>query len=703
MNYSLKISTTILLLSFLQMGAGQEPSSIVFEDAEDCLRYVMDENDNRIVDFSFAGYKKGEVEIPTVNVVATLAPIAGDNTTSIQALIDSVANLSPDANGIRGTILLTAGRYEIHGTIRITTSGIVLRGLGDGADATNNTILVGVGNTPSERNIIEAGGLGLADWTSSVAGTRSSITSTFIPAGSRTIEVENPASFQIGDEVILFHPSTAAWLNSIDGGGTETDAAWSENDIDIFYKRTITDINLFNGKITLDIPIYDHFERALATAQIYKLSEADIKTNIGIENLRIEIVTSGAFSEDHAKNAIELRGVEDCWIANVTGLHFSYAMIDMTVASQITVQNCKALEPHALIDGGRRYNFAVNRKSNNILFTNCEASEGRHSFVSNGISSVSGIVWHNSTSDGDYNTSEGHRRWSQALLFDNITFTNPNTTRLLGLYSRGSFGTGHGWSATHSVAWNTKMPNANATIIQQPPHRQNYGIACNGIVSGQGPFVQPQGYIEDSGSEPLITSLYEKQLANRLAKGAPVDAPARFLVEKIEDEIKLSWLDIADDESGYIIEISYAGTSFEELTEVPADEINYSFPIDQLSEASFYLRMYANSAVSCPSAYTHTAFVDLMVNIENLTVPRIEVSPNPVIDMLKVEIPQPNNLGKVSFEINDMLGKQIISQSLADTNVFEISLAGVSAGMYRLILFSEDSIIESIKFVKLGE
>lgn len=628
----------IFFFILIQNAQSQVSSDIVFEDNEACLRYVMDENDNRIVDFSFAGYKNGEEEIPMVNVVATLSPVAGDNTSHIQALIDSVSNLTPDANGIRGAILLEAGNYEIYGTLQITASGVVLRGVGDGDDATSNTILSGVGNTPAERTIIEAGGLNLADWTLQAVGTLSSITSDFVPAGSKTIQIENPESYSIGDKVIIFHPSTAAWLASIDGGATEGDAPWAPGEIDIFYKRTITNINLENGKVTLDVPVYDHLEKALATAQIYRLAEADIKTNIGIENLRIDILTNGELTEDHARNAIELIGVEDCWVSNVTGLHFSFAMVDMNVASRVTVQNCKALEPHSLIDGGKRYNFAVGRKSNNILFTGCEASEGRHSFTSNGVSSVSGIVWHNCTSDGDYNTTEGHRRWSQALLFDNITFTNPNTTRLVGLYSRGSFGTGHGWSSTNSVAWNIKMPSSNTVIIQQPPHRQNYGIACQGMVSGQGPFSQPQGYIEDSGSEPLITSLYETQLSNRLANGSPVDAPARFSVEKVNDDIEVSWLDIADNETGYVIEISYDGISFDELIEVATDETTYTFPINQLTSEMFYLRMYANSETLCPSAYTYTAFLDTtVVNVEEIEKAKVKIYPNPVEDILEIK------------------------------------------------------------------
>jgi hypothetical protein len=52
----------------------------------------------------------------------------------IQAAIDQVSKLPLDANGFRGAVLLAAGLYPIGGQIRITTSGVILRG--EGTDVT---------------------------------------------------------------------------------------------------------------------------------------------------------------------------------------------------------------------------------------------------------------------------------------------------------------------------------------------------------------------------------------------------------------------------------------------------------------------------------------------------------------------------------------------------------------------------------------
>ena len=694
MSLSFKLNLALILIFLFANLYGQVPSSIIFKDDDGLLRAVKDAEDNNIVDFSHAGYKQGEAPLPEVAVVATVSPIVGDNTAHLQQIIDSVANLSLNADGIRGAILLEAGTYEIHGTLRITVSGVVLRGVGDGEDATTNTILKGIGNQPNQRNIIEAGGLGMADWTAREQSSTAPITSEFVPAGARTLEVGAAELYNAGDEVIIFHNSTSEWLETIDFGDTGTDAPWSPSTINLFYKRTITDVNLGTGKITLDIPVYDHLERALSTAEIYKLAETDIKTNIGIEDLRIDIVTNGELSEDHAKNGIFLRGVEDCWVSGVTALHFIYAAVDMSVASQVTVQNCNGLLPHSLIDGARRYNFAVGAKSNNILFTECHASEGRHSYVSNGTSSVSGIVWHNSTSTGDYSTSEGHRRWSQALLFDNITFTAPNTSRLMGLYSRGSAGTGHGWSAVHSVAWNVSMPVGNSIVLQKPPRRQNYAIGSQAIVFNTNTFSKTLGFEEHTRQELEITSLYDTQLSNRLNNGISVDAPARFEVAEEGGFLNFSWLDIADNETGYVLEISSDGTNFNEFVSLDANETTYSVSTAQIPEGMAYFRLFANS-VTYPSAYTHSAIVDFSVSTNELDIDnKVRISPNPTADFLMIASPQ---TPITQIQVYDTVGRLL----LTDYDNQRINVSNLDSGIYILKMKFESGTYQVTKFIKL--
>ncbi|MEM7513856.1 MAG: peptidoglycan-binding protein, partial [Bacteroidota bacterium] len=157
-NKLLLLLLLILCFPFIQPTYAQWNSNIVNLRADGGLSYVRDVEGNMIPDFSHAGYKGGGIEIPTVSNEFMISPIPGDNTAHIQAAIDEGALLPKDELGTRGAVLLSAGRYEIHGILNLRHDGVILRGAGDGEDPALNTILVGVGNTPNQRDIIVAGG-----------------------------------------------------------------------------------------------------------------------------------------------------------------------------------------------------------------------------------------------------------------------------------------------------------------------------------------------------------------------------------------------------------------------------------------------------------------------------------------------------------------------------------------------------------------
>jgi hypothetical protein len=106
------------------------------------LTYTPDSLGNRIPDFSFCGYKASEQAIPNVEVKVVVPVTKGDATLRIQSALDYVAALPVDANGFRGAVLLQKGTYEVFGQLRITASGVVLRGSGMNA---NGTTIIGAG------------------------------------------------------------------------------------------------------------------------------------------------------------------------------------------------------------------------------------------------------------------------------------------------------------------------------------------------------------------------------------------------------------------------------------------------------------------------------------------------------------------------------------------------------------------------------
>lgn len=492
-------------------------SALVPVDAKGRLSYVADPaTGNTIPDFSNAGYRGGGIALPTsVPVVLTLSPGEGDATARIQSALDQVAALPVQPDGYRGALRLNAGTYLVTGTLRLNATGMVLSGAGSGDDATANTILRRTGT--SQAAIIQAGARD-DQFKGEVSGTRSQITTTRVVVGARSFEVDHPEYYRVGDPIVIYHPSTQAWLDAVDRGGVTDSNYWRPGEIDIRYHRYVTAIT--GQTLEIDAPVFTNLDRSRSQSVVYRYDHGHVLRRMGVENLQVDIVTKGELTEDHAEDAITFVGAEDSWIRDCTMKHFWHAGVQFEGSTRCTVERCRAIEPHGPIDGGYRYNFSTYH-AQLILFRDCFASYARHAYVCNGTSLDSGIVFLNSIIDHAYTSSEGHRRWSTGVLYDNIVATTRQSTDVLGLYNRGTYGTGHGWATAHSVAWNCNAAGGRVWI-QQPPTAQNYGIGCSGNVTGTGPFAGSAGFIEGTGQTGLApVSLYLAQLAQRQADAGP--------------------------------------------------------------------------------------------------------------------------------------------------------------------------------------
>jgi hypothetical protein len=593
------IACCFLLLTGIKTSA-QYRSAIVYHDEKGQLRYASDSSGNRIPDFSQAGYYRGDSVIPYLPVLVTMRPVDGDNSRRIQKALDSLAALPADAQGRRGTVLLSAGRYELEEEINIRASGIVLRGVGDGEDETSNTILVGKGLDSSAGScIVRVTGTATSGWKDEIDGTRTKITDGFVPVGARSFRVQHAKKYSPGDNIIIFHPSTQQWIDRVDGGGTDTDPGWMPGEVDIVYKREVVAVN--GDQLTVDIPLYDHLDKKLSQCYVYKYNPKGLLRNVGVEHLRIDIQTKNGEDEQHANYGIYFSCVQDCWAKQVTTLHFVRAGIITSTADRVTVDSCRALSPVSKITGERRYNFCVSGYSNNILFSHCTATEARHAFVSNGCGTASGIVFRNSSADINHTASESHRMWSQGMLYDNVVFTDNRKITALALYNRGNYGIGHGWSATHSVAWNCHVIKGRI-VIQKPPTGQNYSICSGDTVDGKGPFEHPAGYIEGTGQIPLIPSLYEAQLQERRLHGITPDAPARLRVERQDSHHVLFWNDIAANEEHYVVEASGDGLRFNYVSMLMPNTTSFTIT----GKRRKYYRVFAMNTAGV-SAYSNVA------------------------------------------------------------------------------------------------
>jgi hypothetical protein len=117
-----------------------------------------------------------------------------------------------------------------------------------------------------------------------------------------------------------------------------------------------------------------------------------------------------------------------------------------------------------------------------------------------------------------------HQRWATGLLADGSKFTGGTAgggKEGIAFGDRGNFGSGQGWDAGWSVAWNVESPNL---LVQEPPGVNNWCIGCIGTEVSETPpggsTVAPNGIYESRGTHVTPSSLYLAQLCDRLGATA---------------------------------------------------------------------------------------------------------------------------------------------------------------------------------------
>ncbi|HML76036.1 MAG TPA: hypothetical protein PKB02_16215 [Anaerohalosphaeraceae bacterium] len=455
---------------------------------------------NRLPDFSTCGYRSGGVAIPEIPVVQTLEPQEGDDTQRIQAAINSVSILPLNANGFRGTLLLKAGRYQVSSTLRIAAEGVVLRG--EGQDVLG-TILEAV--TPSDYDVI-AVGTGSASY-SAQSGTTRLITSSYVPAGAVSFEVENASGFAVGDTIIVQRTPNQAWIDEL----AMAQWGWTPQGYVVEYERIITAIS--GNKITVDVPMVDIIQKKNGGGKIFKPNPIPRIRHCGIENLRLESCYAGDTDESHSWDAIRIVYAQDCWVRGVTARYFAYSCVNTgAYAKYITVEDCAFLDPKSVITGGRRYSFNIESTATRILVQRCYSHESRHDFVL-GSKTRGPNAFVDCYADRSHADSGPHHRWSTGTLFDNVYSSNS-----IAVENREDSGSGHGWSGAQMVFWNCQTANQKCDA---PQGAMNFAIgSVANKKEGSWAPEEPFGWWESHGQMVTPRSLYFQQLIDRLGQAA---------------------------------------------------------------------------------------------------------------------------------------------------------------------------------------
>ena len=188
----MNIQIRTILLGLLSIGFAQSHAqTFALQVKDDRITYLNDELGNRILDFSTCGYQASEQDIPSVRNVVFVSWKPGDNTTRIQRAIDYVASLPPDISGFRGAVLLDKGEFSLSGSIRIATSGIVLRGMDK-----ESTILLKKG--------VDRGSLIYMEGENDlVIKDTLQVLSNYVPVNTKTLEVALGTSLKKGDRIMV--------------------------------------------------------------------------------------------------------------------------------------------------------------------------------------------------------------------------------------------------------------------------------------------------------------------------------------------------------------------------------------------------------------------------------------------------------------------------------------------------------------------
>jgi hypothetical protein len=460
------------------------------------LEYAPDADGNRVPDFSFAGYGGGGVPLPRLRSRVVVSPAVGDSGARIQAAIDYVAKLQPDAQGFRGAVQLESGRYELAGSVEIKTSGVVLRGSGSGEDG---TVLVGTGT--DRRALVRLRGVSTPKLGAPVL-----ITDAYAPVGTMELRVQTAEGFRSGAEIVVTRPATVEWIRQLgmDVAPGRQQFIWKAPALTLEWTRVVRAVD--GDKLLLDAPITTALDAKLGGGTVAAVSREGRLVGVGVENLRCESAYNLAnpLDEQHAWEAIRLDTVRDAWVANVTALHFAGSVINISRdSSRVTVQDCASFAPVSELGGYRRHTFHTDGQQ--TLFLRCRAEDGRNDFT---VGSKSGgpNVFLECSALRSLGFSGSTGSWASGILFDNVTLDGGT----LELNNRETWNQGVGWAAANSMLWQCSAP---VIICRMPPSAQNWADGVWGQFVGDGYWSRVNEFTRPD-------SLYKSQLVLRSGQTA---------------------------------------------------------------------------------------------------------------------------------------------------------------------------------------
>ena len=470
------------------------------------------EEGDRIIDYSYCGYKANEESIPFVPAVITLEPLPGEPTPDgtmaspkgpdsrdrIQAALDWVAEAEPGEDGFRGAVFLSKGTYYVNGGL-VVRSGVVLRGEGQRGFG---TILIF--RNPKKAGITMGGDEGTVEDLETV----SRIADAYVPSGSMQVTVEDTGAFEVGDHVNVRKTVNQGWIKALGMDDAGTPEAHQ-----LEHVRRVTKIA--GSTISLDAPLPQSIAKVHGGGEVNKVALTGFTSLAGVEGLCIRSnydtaiesevhATDGPYPADEENNlsvGVSVRKCINVWVRGCMVLHASQSAVSMQGSQYVTVRYCKPFRPVSVVRSGTRLSYRNTDSSMTLVYA-CGAEGARHGFVTE--SGDSGpIAFVRCSTKNVMGPGETHQRWVSGVLLDSNTMGG---------------GSGQEWSGGNNVLWNCTAPFIK---VQNPPTpEQNFAIGCTATAPEEGEFagVTGDGHIESVGAKVEPGSLFVQQLTDRIGK-----------------------------------------------------------------------------------------------------------------------------------------------------------------------------------------